>query len=307
MVFLSTDLRPPRGGTDDRLLRLAADTGAAGVHVAAGCDLSIVPVFTVAAARLGLEARSIALPLPEQPLATGRRLPRLAAAAEDERDAAVALAVAGLEMGAASGARFALLDFGPRVAGGRARPTSRARSPVARLRPTRRSERRRSAAERARIGERRARAAEVLDACGFALDRLARVAERPSATLVLPVAADALAGAQPARGGAAAGQVRGRAAGRRLGSRTPVGALRRWGCAISDERLASLAAAAVLALENDAVGMQAGYLPGLGERDARVAALRPPAGVARIVMGAPDATEAEVAVGSRRARALSAS
>ena len=146
----------------------------------------------------------------------------------------------------------------------------------------------------AAIGERRARAAEVLDACGFALDRLARIAERLSATLVLPVAATPWQAPSPRE----AGLLLDRFAGAPLGVVWDPGrlsVLAALGLAISDERLAALAAAAVLALDNDAVGMQAGYLPGLGERDARVAALRPPAGVARIIMGAPDATDAEVA------------
>ena len=67
------------------------------------------------------------------------------------------------------------------------------------------------------------------------------------------------------------------------------------GLAISDDRLRALAEAAVLAIENDAVGIDAGYLPGLGERDERVAALAPPASVPRIVTGAADATDAEIA------------
>ena len=134
----------------------------------------------------------------------------------------------------------------------------------------------------------------MLDACGFALDRLVRIAERLSATLVLPVAATPWQAPSPRE----AGLLLDRFAGAPLGVVWDPGrlsVLAALGLAISDERLAALAAAAVLALENDAVGMQAGYLPGLGERDARVAALRPPAGVARVIMGAPDATDAEVA------------
>ena len=295
MVFLATDLRPPRGGTDDRLLRLAADTGAAGVHVGAGCDLSIVPVLTVAAARLGLETPSIVLPLPEQPLARGRRLPRLGAAAQDERDAAVALAISGLQLGAATGARFALLDFGPvslatregdfaRAFARREIPPDDSGDSDDPVHPT----------FTAAVGERRARAAEVLDACGFALDRLARAAERLSATLVLPVAATPWHAPSPRE----AGLLLDRFAGAPVAVVWDAGrlsVLAALGLAISDERLAALAAAAVLALDNDAVGMVAGYLPGLGERDPRVAALRPRDGIARVVTGAPDATEAEVA------------
>ena len=146
----------------------------------------------------------------------------------------------------------------------------------------------------AAIGERRARAAQVLDACGFALDRLARIAERLSATLVLPVAATPWQAPSPRE----AGLLLDRFAGAPLGVVWDPGrlsALAALGLAISDERLAALAATAVLSLDNDAVGMQAGYLPGLGERDPRVAALRPPSGVARVIMGGPDATDAEVA------------
>ena len=294
MVFLASDLRPPRASTDDRLLRLAADTGASGVHVGGGCDLSIVPVFTMAAARLGLEARTIALPLPEQLLAKGRRLPRLCAAADDERDAAVALAIAGLEMGAASGARLALLDFGAVPLAAREVDFARAFA-------------RRDAVDEAgdtdyaslpiwvaATGERRARAEEVVDACGFALDRLSRIAERLSATLVLPVAATPWQAPSPRE----AGLLLDRFAGAPLGVVWDPGrlsALAALGLAISDDRLAALAAAAVLVLDNDAVGMHAGYLPGLGERDPRVAALRPRDGIARVIMGGLDATDAEVA------------
>ena len=294
MVFLASDLRPLRGSTDDRLLRLAADTGAAGVHVAGGCDLSIVPVFTAAAARLGLEARTIALPMTEQPLPKGRRLPWLSAAADDERDAAVALAVAGLEMGAASGARFALLDFGPVPLAAREVDFARAFARRETVDDEGETDYTSLPIWAAAIGERRARAEQVLDACGFALDRLARIAERLSATLVLPVAATPWQAPSPRE----AGLLLERFAGAPLGVVWDPGrlsALAAVGLTISDDRLAALAAAAVLSLDNDAVGMQAGYLPGLGERDPRVAALRPPSGVARIVMGGPDATDAEVA------------
>jgi hypothetical protein len=71
------------------------------------------------------------------------------------------------------------------------------------------------------------------------------------------------------------------------------------GLAISDDRLRALATGAVLAIENDAVGIEAGYLPGLGERDARVAALAAGATVPHIVTGRPDATDPEIAAALR--------
>jgi hypothetical protein len=51
----------------------------------------------------------------------------------------------------------------------------------------------------------------------------------------------------------------------------------------------------VVTIENDAVGLAAGYLPGLGERDARLAAFSPPADVVQVIAGGADATDAEVA------------
>ena len=58
---------------------------------------------------------------------------------------------------------------------------------------------------------------------------------------------------------------------------------------VADERLKSLAAGAVLLIENDAVGVEAGYLPGLGERTGRLAAFAPPASLPRVVTGHPEA------------------
>ena len=71
--------------------------------------------------------------------------------------------------------------------------------------------------------------------------------------------------------------------------------MRRLGLAISGERLAALRAAAALVVENEAVGIDAGYLPGLGERDDDLAAR---AGVGAdtpsVLVGRPDSTDAEV-------------
>ena len=65
--------------------------------------------------------------------------------------------------------------------------------------------------------------------------------------------------------------------------------------ALADDRCKALAAAASVRLDNDAVGLPPGYLPGLGEREARFAAFSPPDTVLRIITGAADATDAEVA------------
>src|SRR3954454_24304321 len=112
VIFLASDVRPPRGGDDERLLRAALDTEAAGIHLGAGCDLAVVAALAPLSLRLGAPVSSLALPLPELPLGTGRRMPRLAAHARDEREAAIALALRGLEAVIPVGARFAVLDFG---------------------------------------------------------------------------------------------------------------------------------------------------------------------------------------------------
>jgi hypothetical protein len=64
---------------------------------------------------------------------------------------------------------------------------------------------------------------------------------------------------------------------------------------VTAERLKSLAAGAVVVIENDAVGVEAGYLPGLGERTPRLAAFAPPASAPRVVSGHRGSTDAEVA------------
>jgi hypothetical protein len=115
MAFLATDLRPPRADGGERITRLAAETGAAGIHLGAGCDLEILggSPLVGSALRLGLELPSVALPLAERVLPAGRRLPRLAAPARDEREAAISLAARGLAAAGSFGARIAVIDFGP--------------------------------------------------------------------------------------------------------------------------------------------------------------------------------------------------
>ena len=74
------------------------------------------------------------------------------------------------------------------------------------------------------------------------------------------------------------------------------------GLAISDDRLRALADQAKATVENDAVGIEAGFLSGLGERNVRVAAHAAPVSVPRIVTGGPGATDDEVvaAIGASR-------
>jgi hypothetical protein len=145
----------------------------------------------------------------------------------------------------------------------------------------------------AALGARRARATSLFDACRWSLERLCRLAEQHAATLLL-APAGAPWGVPSPREAAA---LREAFAGAPLALAWDPGqlsVLRALDLPLSDERARALADAAGAAIENDAVGMDAGYLPGLGERDEALparAALA--AGAAVVITGQADATDEE--------------
>jgi hypothetical protein len=267
--------------------------GVAGVHLARGGDLGMLPALASLAARAGLTVPSVSLPMPERPLAAGRRLPRLAAPSRDEREAAIALTGRGLGVAIGAGARLALLDFGGvglatapvDVARAYARRELDEGEPGARLLA-------------AALDERRVRAVEVMDACRWSLESLVRLVEPVGATLVLLVGGSPWEAPSPREAALLAAAF----AGAPVGLAWDPGRLSAlcWlGLPISDERLRALASSAALALENDAVGITAGYLPGLGEREDRVAALTAPATAPVVIQGPPDASADEIAAAVR--------
>lgn len=290
LVSLSTDIRPPRAVGPDAIVRAAAEAGVGGIHLGPSADLEIAPPIVVAASRVGLAIDSITLPLPDRPLRTDRRLPRLAAPAGDERAAAIALAERGAAA-VAGVARWWLLDFGPVTLATPAAIVDRAFA-----------RRALDADEEDDVGarglaaareERRQRRGEVMDACRWAVEALVRIAERLGATVVLPVGATPWEAPSPRE----AGELQTLFAGAPVALAWDPGrlsVLAALGLPISDERLRALAEGAPLALENDAVGLRAGYLPGLGERDPRLAALAPPAAAAIVIAGDRDVTDAEI-------------
>jgi hypothetical protein len=296
VIFLASDLRPPRGGDDERLLRLALEGGAAGIHLAAGCDLRLLSAQLPLAIRLGAPVSSLVLPLPEQPLAAGRRMPRLAATARDEREAAIALTLRALEMSGPAAVRTAVVDFGEVTLS--VRPGELARAFARREMDDGEPGERALAAA---VAERRARADELADACRWALERLVRAAERAGMTLALPVAVTPWQLPSPREAGLLVGAFAGAPVGL-VWDPGRLSVLAALGLAISDERLRALASGAVLAIENDAVGVETGYLPGLGERDARVAALAAGPTVPHIITGRSDTTDAEILAALGRAR-----
>jgi hypothetical protein len=296
MVLLATEIRPPQADGGEKLTRLAAEMGAGGLHLGAGCDLEVVVggPLVASALRLGLEVPTLALPLPERALAPGKRLPRLAALESEERGAAIALAEEGLSIGTSFGVRVALVDLGPVFLAASATDVARAFS------------------ERAvgaddpggllladALAERRSRGPEVLDACRWSVERLLRVAERASVGLAMVVGVTPWQAPSPREAGLLVETFGGSTLGV-VWDPARLSVLTALGLSIGDDRCQALAAAAKVAIESDAVGLDAGYLPGLGERDARIAAIAAPTGVPRIVTGGADATDAEVAAAVAR-------
>jgi hypothetical protein len=287
VVLLATEVRPPRAVGPDPIVRLAADGGAQGVHLGGGCTLGEVPLVLTAASRAGLEVVSLSLPVPDRALPAGRRLPRLAAPDVEERRAAIALAEQGLAP-VAGRARHVLLDFGPVALGASSLELARAYS-----RRALDEDDPGAALLAAALDERRARGGGVVDACRWAIEALLRHAEALGATLVLPVGATPWEAPSPRE----ARELAALFAGAPLGLAWDPGRLSvlcALGLPISGDSLRVLAASAKLALENDAVGLRAGYLPGLGERDPRVAALAPPESTPAVIIGPSDATDDEV-------------
>jgi len=290
MAFLATDLRPPRADGGERITRLAAETGAAGLHLGGGCDLEILTgaPLVATALRLGLEIPTVALPLAERILPAGRRLPRLGAPARDEREAAIALAAHGIAAAGSFGAQIAVVDFGPVVltADAAAFALAFARRAVASDDPG-------GELLAAALAERRALAPEILDACQWAVERLLRVADRAGLRLAVQVGVTPWQSLSPREAGSLCETF-----GAALGVAWDPGRLSLLATLelpVGDDRLKSLAAAAAVVMENDAVGVEVGYLPGLGERSERLAAFPPPASALRVVTGHSGSTDAEVA------------
>jgi hypothetical protein len=154
------------------------------------------------------------------------------------------------------------------------------------------------------LAARRAQVGRLSDACHWSLERLGRLAEARSVSLILPLggspwevpsAREALALAEAFAGAPVAlawdpGRL---TAARALGLRLP------------DARVAAVAKAAGAAIESDAVGLEPGYLPGLGERDEALAP-RPelPRDAPVVVTGFPHSTNAEIAGAVARVTAL---
>ncbi|HZL17094.1 MAG TPA: hypothetical protein VFG23_05050, partial [Polyangia bacterium] len=143
------------------------------------------------------------------------------------------------------------------------------------------------------LAERRARGPEILDACRWSLERLVGAAERAGMRLSLQLGVTPWQAPSP-REASDLHETFGPALGI-VWDPARLSILAALDLAIADDRLKTLAASALVVLDNDAVGLVPGYLPGLGERDARFATFSPPDAALRIITGGADATAGEVA------------
>lgn len=299
MILCSTALRPLHGVGIDPLIRAASDAGATGIHLGGEVHLEELPAIVPAVLKSGLSIPSMTLPLPPRPLARGKRLPSLMASDPEERVAAISLATEGLEAGVAASVRCAWLDFG-RVA-----------LPVPRRDVASYFARRALGEGEVGAGElsfalsvRKSETERLGDGARWSLERLCRLAEARSVTLILavggspwefPSAREALALVEAFQGAPVAP----------LWDPGRLSAALALGLRLPESRAKALAEQSGAALETDAVGMIPGYLPGLGERDAALparAVLTKDAPV--VVAGFPDSTDAEIATAVARVTSL---
>ena len=306
-VLCATELRPMHSGGIDPLVRAAGDAGATGIHLGGGVALADFKALVPAVLRAGLTIPSMALPLAPRALAPGKRLPAQLAAADprDERGAAIALATEGAPRGRRRRGRpVGLPGLRVRRFARVATRTSRRRSRGARSGRARRTRR------TSRSGSRRVapQAGHLSDACHWSLERLGRLAEARSVRLILPLGGSpwevpsAREALEP-RGGFRLRRRRSRSPG--IPGRLDVAA-RALGLRLPDARVAAVAKAAGAAIESDAVGLEPGYLPGLGER-AEGLAPRPRATEGLLPSssrGSRTSTDAEIAGAVARVTAL---
>lgn len=265
MLALSTSALGRRAASASAgrdLIAAAADSGYDALFIDRGSGVLApdLPEVMRTAAAAGLSIAGLCTPLPDAPLAPGKRLPWLAAADDrEERAAAVALTVALLSSARDLGARQVLLDLG----------SAGLRNKVAAFRRGfARGEMDEGEPGYKRLhdalAERKARAEPLLDACRDSLERVARAAERLSVTLLLSYGALPWSVPSPREalvllrhvGGAPVGLLDDPAAWEvltRLGLQGPPG------------RREDLLAVATVARVNDAVGIETGWLPGLGD------------------------------------------
>ncbi|MEO8214316.1 MAG: hypothetical protein ABI560_14040, partial [Myxococcales bacterium] len=249
------------GGDPEQLVRLAADAACDGLAIGAECTRGYVMPLIAAALSTGLTAPVMAALLAESPLGIGRRLPHLASLDDDdERRAAVALLASTLDLAIPLGVRHFTVTLGaislgtdPRQVAWRfaRRELLDEDEPGARLWTAARA-------------ERRSRSGAIVDACRDALDRILPMAERRDAAIAIEVAGDPWSVPTPRESLNLLAEYSGAPLGL-VWDDARMQVLSTVGMAPAPDRRAALAAAATVWRASDAVGVQTGYLPGLGD------------------------------------------
>jgi len=300
-MLLSTPPRPEDDRPPAALLRAAGDAGYQGLALGPWCTRAQATELVVAGAAAGLTVPVAAAPLLEAvPLPPGKRLPFFASEDDpEERLAAVDLFAASLDAAVPLGVTLYTVNLGDVALG--VRPAE-----IARRFKRRELEEDEPGAKAlaAAFAERRARSPRILDACRFALDRLAACAERANVTVALEVSGGPWGAPTPREAAMLLDEYRDAPLGV-VWDDARMQVLWTLGAAPVRERAEVLAAATRLRRANEAVGIDVGFLPGQGDADPEVtAAFPPPADPALpvVVSGRPDSTVDEL----RRARELAA-
>lgn len=300
MILCGSSLRPPGERGEAPIVRLCAEAGFAGIGIGRGCLLPQVAELLAAALKAGLAPGAMAAPLGDRALPPGKRLPRLGAEAPDERAAAIELGRRALEMAGGVGMSVVALDFGPVALA--IPPTA-----VARAFARRELGEEDDDVEDGPLGppvrERRGRRRALVDACRWSLEGLLPHADRRGITLAMELGPTPWSLPSPREALELGALFDGAAVGVAFDP-AKLMVIRALGLPLSDGRLAALRAAAALVIENDAVGVDVGYLPGLGERDADLATregFRPHLPV--VVVGPADTTDDEAAAAAALLRA----
>lgn len=280
-------MRPPAALGSGPLIRLAGESGCAGLAVERGCGLGDLAGLAAQAFAAKLPLVAIVAPLPERVVQPHKRLPHLCAPEDrDERAAAVALVRRAIEAGRDHGTALFCLSFGTVDLGVPEPAVQRAfaRRELGEDEPG-------HALVAAALTERRARSRAVLDACRAALEPIARLAERVDARLAILPAAGLWQAPSPREAIDLAHDFAGAPLGH-VFSPARLAVLEALGLPIARERREALRRGAVVLDAADAVGLDHDVLPGLGEVDP--ADFVVPDGAPAILSGPPDTTEQEV-------------
>jgi len=302
LIACASELRFAPGVGAAPLVRLAGDAGFDGIALGGACGLGDVAHLVSASLAAGLTVPVVAAPLAEGPLSAGRRLPYLASLGDsDERRAAVAAFKATLDAAGTFGVRLLAVTLGeaPLHTGPAGIARRFARRELDEGEPG-------SPAWKAVVAQRRALSGLVVDACRYALDRVLPAAEARDTLVVIELAADPWGIPGPKEALALMDEYRNGPIGV-VWDEARMQALTALGLGPSVERATALGVAARIWRANEAVGLELGYLPGLGDVGGAFepgGELSPwasvPAGVPIVVTGRTDSSAAEVA----RAREL---